>query len=128
MTRMAPRAFGVAVLLIGLLVFDASDASVLQRLVVPAALTLGAWLLVQNAVPVMLAVCVIAALHSDTASSDLISSRVLPCISAIAGITLLTLAAGRFRARIRDTRTARWANRGEQPRPPFSVYAPFFLL
>ena len=118
MTRVGPRAFGVGLLLLGLVFYDAAAATITQRLIVPAVLSVGAWLLIQNLMPVLLVICMLAALHTDLASADLITSRILPGIATGSGIALLIIAARRFRARIHATRAARWNGRsGPRPRP-----------
>ncbi len=111
MTHLPSRLIGVGILLATALTYDADASNMVHRLLIPAFMALGAWLVVQNLAAVLIAVAVVAATRSDLASADTLASRVYPIVALVAGCALGAIGLLRFRARIVATRAARWRGR-----------------
>lgn len=109
--RMGLRIAGLVLVIAGLALFDTSSSSVTQRLVLPLAMAVGAWALVQNAAAVALGVTVLALIHSDLSASHWIDRLAYPILTGFGGAVLIAIAWRRFRDRMRDTHHARWAGR-----------------
>ena len=111
MTNIPQRLAGVGVLIAATVLYDANDASMLQRLLIPGAMALGAWLVVQNFAAVLIAVTALTAIRTDFASDSWLASRAYPGIALLGGCGLGAIGLARFRARIAATREARWSQR-----------------
>lgn len=111
MTHLPRRLLGIGVLLAVTVIYDTGNTSLLHRLYIPAAMALGAWLVVQNLAAVLMAVVVIAATRTDFASTEILLSRIYPSVAALAGCGLAAIGLLRFQTRIAETREARWRNR-----------------
>ena len=85
------RLAGIALLLVCALRFTpgATDAGLLDSVLLPAAATLGVWLVFAN--PVVTAICVLALAiaHSQLGSPDLLRGYLYPALAVAAAIALL---------------------------------------
>ena len=105
------RTAGVVILIFGLIVYDPTSISATQRLLIPLLMAIGSWALVQNVAAVTLGVAVLAFIHSDLMAASWIDRLAYPLLAATAALLLVLIGAQRFRARIRSTHEARWAER-----------------
>ncbi|MCZ6853757.1 MAG: hypothetical protein O7G86_07540 [Gammaproteobacteria bacterium] len=109
------RFVGAAIVLVCLLLYDFESEALLHRLVLPIALAVGAWMLVNNLTAVCLAVSFLALAHSELTSEDWVVSLAYPAVAALCGACLLTIVIARFHDRIRETHEARWQHRKQDP-------------
>jgi len=108
------RVLGVVLILLCLAVLEPSGSGIGQRVGVPILLAVGAYALVRNAAAVALGAAVLAAIHSQPGSTDPVVGIAYPVIAAVAIVVLAVIFARRFRARIIETRAARWGPRRRQ--------------
>ena len=111
MTHLPQRITGVIVLAVAVVLYDATSIAAVHRLVLPLAMALAAWLMVQNAAAVLLGVALLTPLHAHPADPDWISARAYPVLAIVSGTALAVIVLQRFRLRIESTREARWRNR-----------------
>jgi len=111
MTNLPGRIAGVVLLGLAVLLYDSASDSPIHRLVVPLAMAVATWLMVQNAAAVLLGVVLLTAIHSDPADSDWINSHAYPALAILSGGALGYIGLQRFRRRIAATREARWRHR-----------------
>jgi hypothetical protein len=111
MKNLPERFAGVVLLGVAVLLYDAASGSPVHRLLVPIAMAIAAWLMVQNAAAVLLGAALLTASHSDPLDPDWITGRAYPALAIISGGALGYIAVHRFRGRIASTREARWRHR-----------------
>ena len=109
--RLVLRLTGLALVLIALASYDSGDTTTTHRLVWPVLMALGAWALVQNLAAVGLGVAMLAGIHARPGAEDWITGIAYPALAALGLLTLIVILARRFKARIGETRDARWAGR-----------------
>ena len=105
------RLVGVAILLVCLLLYDFESNALFDRLILPIAAAIGAWILVKNTVAVCLVASFLALAHMDLNSDDWIVGLAYPAVAALCGACLLVIVIGRFSDRINETHEARWQHR-----------------
>jgi hypothetical protein len=105
------RVAGTVILMVTLVIYEPGVDTVLQNLMVPLLMALGALALVQNLAAVALGSTVLATIHTDFNAASWVSRIAYPVIAVTGGSILLIIAINRFRARIAATRAARWADR-----------------
>ncbi|MEZ5560676.1 MAG: hypothetical protein R3E86_19285 [Pseudomonadales bacterium] len=110
------RAAGVALMAVCVILYDTDAVDVWNRLVLPVAMAVAAWLMVQNLVAVAFGALLLAGIHSETGSADWIPGRAYPVLAVVAGVILTVELARRFRRRIAETHAARWAGRSGRSR------------
>jgi hypothetical protein len=100
-------------LLLGVLVvlYQPDQQDVSNRLVIPMAMTLAAWLLVRNAMAVALGGGLLAAIHSAPGSGDWVSAMAYPALAALGGLVVMAVLVHRFRRHIAATHEERWHSR-----------------
>jgi len=101
--------------LLGALVvlYQTDQADVVHRLIIPIAMAVAVWLLVQNVLSVALGAGLLALIHSDL-GGDWIAGTAYPALAAICTVFLATIRAGRFRRRMHATHEARWRERRQR--------------
>jgi hypothetical protein len=111
MTHLPWRVAGL--ILLGLLVvaYQPELGGALQRVVMPVAMAVAAWLMVQNVTAVALGAGALAAIHSAPRSEDWIVAIAYPALAAACGVILIAVFVQRFRRRIATTHEARWRHR-----------------
>lgn len=108
------RVSGLALLIGCLALYDPEASGAVQDLLIPLAMALAAWAMVQNLAAVSLGVAVLALIHSDPSAPGWVEGRAYPLLTLAAGITFAAIVLSRFRQRVRDTHQARWAERRER--------------
>lgn len=111
MKNLSWRFAGVVLLSVAVLQYDAASGSPVHRLIIPIAMAIAAWLIVRNAVSVLLGAALLSAIHSDLSDLDWITGRAYPALAVISSSALGYIALQRFRSRIASTREARWRHR-----------------
>ena len=96
--------------LLGVLVVLYQSDQVYNRLVIPVAMALSVWLLVQKVLAVALGAGLLAAIHSDP-QGDWIVALAYPLLALVCGAVVLYVFVQRFRRRIAETHEARWRHR-----------------
>jgi preprotein translocase subunit SecY len=110
------RIAGLA-LLGGLVVaYHPEQGGVLQRLLIPVAMAVATWMLVQNLAAVALGAGILAGLHSAPASADWVPALAYPALAALCAVVLAVVFAQRFRRRIAATHEDRWRPRRTRQR------------
>jgi uncharacterized membrane protein len=104
------------VILLGVLVvaYQPHLDDVINRLVIPIAMALATWLMVQNAVAVAVGAGALAAVHSAPGSGDWVVAAAYPALAGLCALIVLALLVQRFRRRIADTHHERWQRRRER--------------
>jgi hypothetical protein len=85
MKNLPGRFAGVVLLGVAVLLYDAASGSPVHRLLVPIAMAIAAWLMVQNAAAVLLGAALLTAIHSDPLDPDWITGRAYPALAIISG-------------------------------------------
>jgi len=100
-------------LLLGILVvlYEPEQGNVIDRLIIPAAMTLAAFLLVHNALAVALGAGLLAGIHSEPGSGDWVSALAYPLLAALCAGVVLAVLVQRFRRHIAATHAERWRRR-----------------
>lgn len=100
-------------LLLGVLVvlYQPEQGGVSDRLIIPAAMTLAAFLLVQNALAVALGAGLLAGIHSAPGSGDWVSAAAYPALAVLCAGVVLAVLVQRFRRHIAATHAQRWRHR-----------------
>ncbi|MEQ8486677.1 MAG: hypothetical protein RIB46_20120 [Pseudomonadales bacterium] len=100
-------------ILLGILVvaYQPDQGGAVQRVLIPAAMALAAWLMVQNLAAVAIGAGALALIHSAPGSGDWIVAFAYPAMAAVCGVILLSVFVQRFRRRIAETHDARWRDR-----------------
>lgn len=100
-------------LLLGVLVvlYQPEQQDVTNRLLIPLAMTLAAWLLVCNAMAVALGAGLLAAIHSAPGSGDWVSALAYPALAALGALVVMAVLVQRFRRHIAATHDERWRQR-----------------
>jgi hypothetical protein len=111
MTRLPARIAGVILMGVAVMFFDAVSSSPVHQLMLPLAMAVAAWLMIQNAAAVLLGATLLTAIHADPQDPDWIISRAYPALAVLSGIALGFIGVQRFRKRIAATREARWRHR-----------------
>lgn len=103
------------VLLGGLVVaYHPEQGGVLNRLLIPVAMAVATWMLVQNLAAVALGAGLLATIHSAPGSQDWIAAAAYPGLAALCGLILAAVLLQRFRRRIAATHDTRWRDRRER--------------
>ena len=110
---MIKRTLGLTLVVAFLLTWDPDATTEVQRLLLPALFTLGAYLALSHLGAVAIAVALLAGIHSAPGSDDWITRWVYPGIAAIATTMVVWLYGGRFIAYVRATRDARTSQRSQ---------------
>ncbi len=105
------RLIGVAILLTCLVFYDFESEALVDRLVLPIAAAIGAWIVVKNAAAVCLVASFLALAHTELGSEDWVVSLAYPAVAALCTGCLVTIVVARFNDRITETHEARWQNR-----------------
>ncbi|MCZ6617436.1 MAG: hypothetical protein O7E57_04830 [Gammaproteobacteria bacterium] len=105
------RLVGVAILLGCLLLYDFESEALVDRLLLPIAATIGAWIMIKNAAAVCLVASFLALAHTDLNSEDWVVSLAYPAVATLCGTCLVTIVIARFSDRITETHEARWRHR-----------------
>lgn len=105
------RIGGVVLLGVLVVVYQPESMNVVHRLVIPVAMALATWLMVQNAVAVAIGAGALAAIHSDLGSRDWILSVAYPVLTAVSVVVVTAIWVKRFRRRIAETHEQRWRHR-----------------
>jgi hypothetical protein len=108
------RAAGLLLVFAVLLVFEPGSTGLLDRLVLPFVASVGGWLIVGRATPVLLAIAALSAVHSAPGSGDVLAGRVYPAAAIVAGATVAAIVLHRFTLRVRATRDERQLARQER--------------
>ena len=111
--RLWLRLAGVLLIVICLVVLQPGSTELLQRLVIPLLLALGACWLVQNLAAVALGAAVLAAVHSDLNADDWVEALAYPLLAACSATVVLVVVLRRFARRIALTHEDRWRNRAD---------------
>ena len=100
-------------ILLGILVvaYQPDQGGAVQRVLIPAAMALAAWLMVQNLAAVAIGAGALALIHGAPGSGDWIVAFAYPAMAAVCGVILLSVFVQRFRRRIAETHDARWRDR-----------------
>lgn len=109
------RLLGVAILLVCMLLYDFESDALVDRLLLPIAAAVGAWILVNNLSAVCLVASLLALAHTQLSSEDWVVSLAYPAVAALCGGCLLTIVIARFYDRIIATHEARWQHRKQDP-------------
>lgn len=107
------RIVGLALILVFLLGYDPGGPGLGNGLLMPAALALGAWMILRSALALALAAALLAGAHSAPGANDLSSGLIYPLVALAAGVAVLTSLGRRFRRHILATRDARSGRRGD---------------
>ncbi|MFU8817238.1 MAG: hypothetical protein ACNA7W_17965 [Pseudomonadales bacterium] len=83
----------------------------IHRLVIPIAMAVATWMLVQNAAAVALGAGLLAGIHGNPGSADWIVGIAYPALAALCAAIVAVVFWGRFRRRIAATHQQRWQNR-----------------
>ena len=110
-TRGAKRLLGVIIVAAAVFWLDIARLDALHQLWLPLALALGAYLITESRLAVLLATGLLAALHTEIDSPWWWEARAYPFIAAACAAVGLALAARQFGQRIRATHDERWAAR-----------------
>jgi hypothetical protein len=108
---MIRRAVGLTVVVGFLLLWQPDSLDPWQRVVLPAVLAIGAWLVVNNVAAVALAVLALAAVHTDVHAADAVYSRLYPAVAVAAALTVVVIYGRRFADYMKKTQAARRARR-----------------
>jgi hypothetical protein len=102
-------------LLLGVLVvlYQPEQGDVINGLIIPVAMTLATFLLVQNALAVALGAGLLAGIHSAPGSGDWVSALAYPILAVLCAAVVLAVLVQRFRRHIAATHAERWRRRGE---------------
>jgi len=102
-------------LLLGVLVvlYQTDQSDVVHRLLIPVAMAVATWLLVQNLLSVALGAGLLALIHGNL-DGDWIAGIAYPALAAGCGVIVASILGGRFRRRIHATHEARWRERRER--------------
>ncbi|MAT84769.1 MAG: hypothetical protein CMQ43_10455 [Gammaproteobacteria bacterium] len=104
------RVAGLVLLGVLVVLYQSDQGDLLNRLVIPVAIALSAWLLVQKVLAVALGAGLLAAIHSDP-QGDWIAALAYPLLALACGAVVLYVLVQRFRRRIAETHEARWRHR-----------------
>lgn len=107
------RITGLVLLGVLVVLYQTDQGDVVHRLIIPVAMAVAVWLLVQNVLSVALGAGLLAFIHSDT-GGDWIAGLAYPALAGTCAVILATILAGRFRRRIHTTHEARWRERRER--------------
>jgi len=105
------RVAGLALLAVLVVAYQTDQGDLVNRLLIPVAMAVAAWLLVQNVTAVAFGGALLAGIHSDPGSRDWVASMAYPILAVIGAVVLAVVFARRFRQRIIATREARWRHR-----------------
>ena len=83
----------------------------IHRLLIPIAMAVATWMLVQNAAAVALGAGLLAGIHGNPGSADWIVGVAYPALAALCAAIVAVVFWRRFRRRIVATHQARWHNR-----------------
>ncbi len=98
--------------------YQPEAGGLVNRLLIPLAMAVATWMMVQNVAAVAIGTGVLAAIHSEPGSSDPLASVVYPALAAASGLVLALVFVRRFRRRIAETQEARWRHRRERHDEP----------
>lgn len=103
-------------LLLGALVvvYQPETGSAVDRVLIPIAMAVATWLLVQKVVAVALGAGLLAVIHSTPGAADWISGLAYPALAAACALILMVVWGRRFRRHIAATHEARWRHRRQQ--------------
>ena len=104
------RIAGLALLGVLVVLYQSDQGDVYNRLVIPVAMALSVWLLVQKVLAVALGAGLLAAIHSDP-QGDWIVALAYPLLALVCAAVVLYVFVQRFRRRIAETHEARWRHR-----------------
>lgn len=104
------RIAGLALLGVLVVLYQSDQGDIYNRLVIPVAMALSVWLLVQKVLAVALGAGLLAAIHSHP-QGDWIAALAYPALALACGGVVLYVFVGRFRRRIAETHEARWRHR-----------------
>lgn len=107
------RITGLALLGVLVVLYQTDQGDVMHRLIIPIAMAVAVWLLVQKVLAVALGAGLLAFIHSDL-GGDWIAGFAYPALAAICAVILATILVGRFRSHIHATHEARWRARRER--------------
>jgi uncharacterized membrane protein len=105
------RIAGLVLLGVLVVAYQTEQDDLVHRLLIPVAMALATWLMVQNVAAVAIGGGLLAGIHSDPGSRDWIESIAYPVLAVTCAVIVVTVFARRFRRRIRDTHEARWRDR-----------------
>lgn len=111
MQHLSWRIAGALLLGVLVVVYQPEQGDVNNRLIIPAAMTLAAFLLVQNALAVALGAGLLAGIHSAPGSGDWVSAAAYPILAALCAGVVLAVLVQRFRRHIAATHAERWRHR-----------------
>ena len=80
MTRLPARISGLVVLGVTVMLFDDTSIAPLHRLLLPMAMAVAAWLMIQNAAAILLGATLLTAIHTDLQDPDWIIGFVVSSI------------------------------------------------
>ena len=106
------RIAGLVLLGILVVAYQPDQGGAVQRLLIPAAMALAAWLMVQNLAAVAIGAGALALIHSAPGSGDWIVAFAYPAMAAVCGVILFSVFVQRFRRRIAEPHEARRRDRG----------------
>lgn len=112
---MKQRLTGFAILLVCLLLYDFESEALVDRLLLPIAAAIGAWMMVKNAAAICIVAAFLGLVHTDLNSKDWVTNLAYPVLAAFSGACLLAIIIGRFSDRIAATHEARWQHRRAKP-------------
>ena len=110
------RGLGVVGILTCLLTYQPGVTGVVNQLAIPALAALSFWLVIRRAVVVCIAGFALSVVHADPGADHWVPAIAWPMLALAAGVALLVIWIHRLRARIGETRAARWASREETGR------------
>lgn len=110
---MIKRVIGLALVVVFLLTWEPNTSNFVQRLALPALFAAGAYLVLAHLGAVVIAIALLAGIHSAPGADDWIAGWAYPSIAFTATLVAIWLYLGRFLAHVRATRDARLAQRGQ---------------
>ncbi|MEQ8857149.1 MAG: hypothetical protein RIC56_00745 [Pseudomonadales bacterium] len=108
------RIAGVVALAVLVVLYQPETGGAVNGVVIPMAMALATWLLVQKVVAVALGAGLLAAIHSAPGSGDWVVGIAYPALAATCALILVLVLGSRFRRHMAATHEARWRHRRQQ--------------
>ena len=105
--RATKRGIGFLVTLSAFLFWESGTTGVVNQLLLPLVIALGAYLIVENLLAIAVAIAALAGIHGDLTNPAWIESRAYPAVALTAAVVAGALIVQRFRERVETTRDER---------------------
>ncbi len=105
------RIAGLVALAVLVVLYQPETGGALNGVVIPVAMALATWLLVQKVIAVALGAGLLAAIHSAPGSGDWVVGIAYPALAATCALILALVLGRRFRRHMAATHEARWRHR-----------------